>query len=451
VIPVVEQAYSYVRPSTLRPGGGGRLELATSGGTAPDARLFIGTIRNPDLVADGLLTVATVARSRFHVPAAMLARILLAADPIVTVADERLRFESLSACCGAYARLDLLPGAVDGEVLGRGTTNVDAGPELRAALARADAGSELSLEIGSDSISVRSDGAEVRERRVPLPARWLRGLTELAAIQSELERRATLDRADAVRLLRTAMALPPNRPAWLTGTGTRLRVAHHAAAGAAAAGGIGRLRVLERMLRHLRTLTVYAGRDGITAWQTDLGDSRLTVVLSPEAWRGFSGEGRLLGGLASDRTALVPRVRAELRWQHSVDAGQVAGALDVSTSQVLGALALLSTAGVVGYDLADGAYFHRELPYDLGQVERRQPRLADARRIVAAGRVRIDEAGENTMVAWVQGTGTEHRVQLDDSGWSCTCPWYGRHRADRGPCKHVLAAQIVLTDHPNDA
>lgn len=444
--PVVEVAYAYRGTSTLRRSGGDRLALAlaTSGGNVPDARLFTGTIHQADLVADGLLSVAAVARSRFHVPAAMLARILLAADPLVTVADARLRFESLSACCGVYARLDLLPDAFDGEVLGRGTTNVDAGAALRAALARVDAGDPLTLEIGTDSVAVRHAEMEVRERHVPLPARWVRALTELGAIQPRLEPRATLDRASAVRFLRAAMTLPTNRPAWIMGTGAGIRIAHHAGPGSTTAHGIGRLRVVERMLRHLRGLTILSGADGTTAWVADLDGARTTIVLSPQAWRGFSGEGRVLDELAPDLLALVPRVRAELRWQARLDLAELAMRLGAGLTDLRSALAMLSTAGIVGYDIAEGAYFHRELPFEVEQVSRRQPRLAGARSLVAAGRVRFEETGDASMVAWVAGTGVEHRVGLTEAGWTCTCPWYARHRRERGPCKHALAAQIVL-------
>ena len=44
---------------------------------------------------------------------------------------------------------------------------------------------------------------------------------------------------------------------------------------------------------------------------------------------------------------------------------------------------------------------------------------------------------------FVGGSGVDHRVALDmASGWSCTCPWYARHRTERGPCKHILAARM---------
>lgn len=65
----------------------------------------------------------------------MLTRILELADPVATCADDRLRFDAFSACCSVYGRVDLLPGAYDGDILGRGTTNVDFGPAMRTALA----------------------------------------------------------------------------------------------------------------------------------------------------------------------------------------------------------------------------------------------------------------------------------------------------------------------------
>ena len=447
---LVEIAYAYPSASVLdRSASDGRaaLTLATSGGNAGDAALFVGTAREADVVADGLLAIAAVARSRFHVPAAMLARLILAADPIVTVADDRLRFESLSACAGVYARLDLLGEAVDGSVIGRGTTNVDLGPELRAALATVDDREPLGLMIGTDSVTVRSGGALVEERRVPLPSRWIRSLTEVATIAPTLEPVAVLEHGPALHLLREAMRLPVNRAAWVVAGGRAARIAHHAATGSVAATGLGRLRPTERFLRHLHRLTLYAGRDGTTGWQIDVEDARLTVVLSPEAWRGFSGEGRTVEVLATARTGSAARLRAALRWRSAVGAEDLARKTGMDAEAVRAGLGLLATAGVVGYDQADGAYFHRELPFDLAAMDRRQPRLAGAESLVQQGRVRMAESGDAGVVAWVGGTGVEHRVSIAaDGAAACTCPWFARHGGERGPCKHVLAVELHLVD-----
>ena len=160
--PVLEQTYRYPFPSSLvGDGDRRRLRLATSGGPAPHPRLFRGRLLLPVVAADLLLTLGDVARSRFHVPAQMLKRILELADPVATSADDRLRFEAFSACCSVYGRVDLLPGAFDGEILGRGTTNVDFGPGIRTALAGIQERSELGLSIGASELEVKTEYQEV--------------------------------------------------------------------------------------------------------------------------------------------------------------------------------------------------------------------------------------------------------------------------------------------------
>ena len=42
------------------------------------------------------------------------------------------------------------------------------------------------------------------------------------------------------------------------------------------------------------------------------------------------------------------------------------------------------------------------------------------------------------------GSGVSHRVRLGPDGARCTCPWFARHQGQRGPCKHVLAVQLVM-------
>src|SRR5207244_3983860 len=91
------------------------------------------------------------------------------------------------------------------------------------------------------------------------------------------------------------------------------------------------------------------------------------------------------------------------------------------------ALAKLGARGLVGYDLAEGAYFHRELPFDLSQVERLQPRLIDARKLLAEKGVQISTRTDALVEAWVRGTDCEHWVRITSDGARCTCPWYSKH------------------------
>jgi hypothetical protein len=77
----VEQVYDYGWASSVteRDGGAG-VALATSGGTAEHPRLYAGWVPEARQQAQALLVVARTARSRFHVPAAMLERRLLLAQ-----------------------------------------------------------------------------------------------------------------------------------------------------------------------------------------------------------------------------------------------------------------------------------------------------------------------------------------------------------------------------------
>ena len=59
---------------------------------------FSGFVAQPAVVAQALLMLARVARTRFYVPPNTLAAVLRAADPVVTSTPEGLRFESFSVC-----------------------------------------------------------------------------------------------------------------------------------------------------------------------------------------------------------------------------------------------------------------------------------------------------------------------------------------------------------------
>jgi hypothetical protein len=220
--------------------------------------------------------------------------------------------------------------------------------------------------------------------------------------------------------------------------------------------GTDRLRLLEGLINGARQLRVWGDHAaGTSAWEVVFQSGRFTLMISPEVWRGFSGEGQMLARLAShDWEAALPHVRAELAWQARVDVDAIVQRSGLTRAQVEGALAILGARGLVGYDMTEGAYFHRELPFNLEAVESLQPRLKDARRLVAEAKVRITQrngAGDDLFaVAMVHGTEVEHIVRLASSGDKCTCPWFSKHQGERGACKHILAARIMLEGDEDD-
>ncbi|GAA0994748.1 SWIM zinc finger domain-containing protein [Acrocarpospora macrocephala] len=430
------QAYTYAAPSSLVDG---HLGLATSGGRALSGpalapRFFSGLVTQAAPAAAALLGVADVALTRYHQPRPGWTR-----DPVVTCGGDRLRFESFSACGGVYARLDLLSGALDGEVFDRGTTNVDVNGPLREALARVGARDPLHLGVGADALTVTTLDGAVVEKKVPLPERWLRGFAEVQVIAAGMDLRAELPGMIAVRFLRS---LPKKATAdlWAVPAGRDLRVSDRPSPGAVCLSGVGRLATLLPLLRFAKSLKVYGPADtgkASSAWELELPGMRYTLALSPERWRGFSGEGAVLADLATDQAeADADVVGMLLNFEPEVEIGLLTDRANLSVARVRAALTQLGTAGRVGYDLSEAAHFHRELPYDREHVEHLNPRLTSAKALVEAGAVELD--GDS---ARVRTDGGLREVGLADG--SCTCPWWWDHRGSRGPCKHVLAARIV--------
>ncbi|MFI1384538.1 SWIM zinc finger family protein [Embleya sp. NPDC020886] len=439
-------SFTYLRSSTLAAVDGERsLGLQTCGGLGshgltPFPRFFDGFLTAPEAAAGGLLAVADVAAARYYQP--MRPGLL---DPVVTGNGDRLRFESFSACCGVHARLDVLPAGIDGEMFGTGTTNVDVNAPLREALAKVGGADPLHLAVGPDDVTVTTFDGPVVEKKVPLPERWLRGFAEVQVISAGFDLRAELAAGEAVRFVR-ALPRGARQPLWAVPAGRSLRLTARPLPGAVCLPGPDRLQALTRLLRHALALRVYgpavhARSSAVSsAWEIELPGMRLTLTLSPDPARGFSGEGAVLTGLAADSGAAdADLISALLAWEPRVEVGELTARSGLAADRVRAALVRLGTGGRIGYDVAEAAYYHRELPYDTGSVERMNPRLRDAHALVAAGAVTLTGTGESATVRSGENT---YGLRLAGAG-SCTCQWWAEYRGGRGPCKHLLATQIV--------
>ncbi|MBO2453262.1 SWIM zinc finger family protein [Actinomadura barringtoniae] len=471
------QAYAYARPSTLTEDA---LGLSTSGGTtttgaATHPHFFSGLLTQAAPAAAALTGLADVAQTRYHQPQPTAMR-----DPVVTCNGDRLRMESFSACCGVYARLDVLEGALDGDVVELGTTNVDVNGPLREALARVGGSDPLHLAVGADEMAVTTLDGAVVEKKVPLPDRWLRGFAEVQVIAAAFDLRAELTGPDAVRFLR-GLPRGTREVLWATPAGRTLRLASRPSPGAVCLPGPDRLRTMIPLLRFARSLRAYgpavsAGDNPVaSAWELELPGMRYVLTLSPEVRRGFSGEGAVLDALITDEAAGdADLIGALLAFEPRVEPDLLAERAGLDIARVRAALTQLGTSGRVGYDTAEAAHFHRELPYDPDRVAAMNPRLRSARALVDDGAVAFTTrdpatsapatgdratgdltAGDSTTVApttsdpttsdlaIVTVDGRPRQVRFDGDRASCTCPWWSDHNGSRGPCKHVLAARMV--------
>ena len=132
-------------------------------------------------------------------------------------------------------------------------------------------------------------------------------------------------------------------------------------------------------------------------------------------------------------------VRAQLHWQDVLQASNLGAQLGWPLPAVQRCLQVLGAMGLVGYDLRYHAYFHRELPFAPEILEDLNPRLTDARALLQAGAV--DLRSQDPLEAHVHSGGVHYLVREHDGQLRCTCPWFSKYQGERGPCKHVLAAQ----------
>jgi hypothetical protein len=101
--------------------------------------------------------------------------------------------------------------------------------------------------------------------------------------------------------------------------------------------------------------------------------------------------------------------------------------------------------GLLGFDLTANQYFYRRLPFKTDRILRLNPRLKNARAL-------LDTTEEVQLVGVGPGGRTEARVRGTDVWHTvlvggpeparCTCQWFTNYQGQRGPCKHVLAAQL---------
>jgi hypothetical protein len=430
---MVSAAYSYLGSSALAPAGG--LTLQTSGGPAAHPRFYTGFLTEPAAAAVGLLAVAEVARTRYFRPLSPASL-----DPVVTAGSDRLRFESFSGCCGVYARLDVLPAGLDGEIAAHGTTNVDVNEPLRRALTRVGRHDPLHLAVGPDDLTVTTFDGPLVERKVPLPSRWLRGFAEAQVLTARFDPRAEVAVSEA-RALLNRLPAGDRSVLWALPAGRSLRLTSRPGPGAICLPGAGRLVALKPFLRYAESLRVHgpavsSGNGPVAStWELSRPGLRLSLTLSPEPYRGFSGEGAVLESLAGDEAADdAELIGALLSWDPAIDVDALATAAGLDAERVRAALAQLGTAGRVGFDVAEAGYFHRTLPYSAEAAAVMNPRLTGARALVEAGAVTV--TGDVAVVR--SGEETYHVRES-----SCTCPWWGKHRGQRGPCKHVLAVSMV--------
>ncbi len=274
--------YTYRYPfssAVIRNNVGANLQLATCAGKRESPLFFDGKILEPRLVGDMLLALSEVVRTHFFEPRPALL------DPVVTSHESMLRFEGFSGCCGVYARVDLPVEAFSSELQGRGTTNVDFNPPMRAALSKLRQDEAVQLAIGRREVALSRGDERVVEKKVKLPVRWVKGFSEVQAYQPRLACQIEATGAEAQHFMRSLpRGKQPNRPSFIVRHGRALRLSQREHRDAVRLHGLHRVQVLEPLLSQALKLRIWRDAEaGTSGWEVVFERGRFFLMLSPNA------------------------------------------------------------------------------------------------------------------------------------------------------------------------
>lgn len=442
-------SYIYNNPSNLTKGEG-RDELFLAKYSEiqknTDAPCFFwGSVKHPFIMSRCLIALSNVVKSSFSLSPAELSKLK---DPIVTAGDGRVRFEGFSHCAGVYARVDVLPDGLDGEFLENGTTNVDFNQPMLTALNSIKQTEQVMLSIGQKEVGLQVEEKKITERKVPLPVKWIKGLSTVQIYLSKAEKVHRFNKVQTQQLFRGIPKGIVKNDYYLILRGNMPSFSPVKSNNGICVGAIHRLRLLEPLLPYMDYMQVFPHPNMLsTTWQLYFGDIRFSLSLSREAFRGFSGEGAALESLIEDIDddwidALDKYAYANQRFNPTLLAVEEGlGFKDVDSLT-----ARMASMGLLGFDVDDNAFFYRRLPFKLERIMSLNPRLKNAEKLIADNKVEIISKANGRVEARVDGTGgVRHTVVLDGEQQRCTCEWYGKYQGDRGMCKHVLAVNKLIS------
>jgi hypothetical protein len=489
----MEIALAYDRRTSLAlSAGGAALDFAANLLRKPVS--FRGRMRDPLLLRQLLLALHTsiVSDMRFDEEAW-----LTTLDPVVTVHDDQLFFEGFSADSSVYARLsmplDLFE--TEGEVR-YGTTNIDFNQPLKAALSHLRSSRRTVLRIGAGGLGVTttvgSAALDHFERKVDVPESWLKGFLQVQGALAMPSYSFSVQPADLLTVIAFFQEhKPPSLPhglrfefqpgvpiaAILEPWERRfaLRETHY--------DGYPRAVRLwgRRRLELLRDVLPYADRVKVSVLGRGLphcytcycGPYRFLLALSGWVRNDWSTDLAfdMLAPRGPSDAQAAERVHAYLGEHLAAPAAEIAGDMGLTPAEVEQALFQLCRAGRVMSDPTTRQYRLRELfaePLDAGVLFAPDPRVAEAERLLAAGRVVLrsvtlpeqaqDHRRETKALGVVRDGESEYEVtvSVDESGrlrfGRCQCPFFARNMMSRGPCVHIMAARLALeAAHPTNA
>ena len=169
---------------------------------------------------------------------------------------------------------------------------------------------------------------------------------------------------------------------YLVKRGVGYTFAPTATTGAIKIGGVHRLNLLQGLLLLADSLYVYrSSSEQSVAFVLHFKGVEMLFLLSDNVYRGFSGEGKYLENMIEE----VPMewlvgINNFFKTNEVFSPAMVAIENDVNMGTMTTLQASLSSIGLLGYNLTDGNYFYRRLPFKPQRLISLNPRLQNAKK-----------------------------------------------------------------------
>ncbi|WP_179318167.1 SWIM zinc finger family protein [Winogradskyella helgolandensis] len=407
---------------------------------------FWGKLNNPYELSRCLITLSNTVQSSFNLSPFQLA---LLKDPIVTAGNNQIRFEGFSHCAGVYARVDVLENGQDGEFIENGTTNVDFNTPLISELGKIKKNDDLVLSVGEKEVGFHKEGESFIERKVPLPSKWIKGLTTVQHYFSESDYALTLNRIQALQLFKTIPNGKVKTDYFLIKRGNKYLFSPLKSNSAVCIGGIHRLKLLQPLIPLINEMKIYPQKDmQSVTFILCFNDLNFVFSVSRDFWRGFSGEGAALESLIEDLPENLIKAFDNYSYTNQTfNPTLMSFEEHIDVSKIDKLATKLSAMGLLGYDLENNGFFYRRLPFKLDRIMSLNPRLKGAEKLLLEGKVEIILKKDNEIEARVEGSGVQHYVIIKGDTQKCTCTWFSKNQGERGACKHILAVKKKAKDN----
>ncbi|HOY20853.1 MAG TPA: SWIM zinc finger domain-containing protein, partial [Haliscomenobacter sp.] len=180
------------------------------------------------------------------------------------------------------------------------------------------------------------------------------------------------------------------------------------------------------------------------AFVCEMGKMQLLMAFSPDNYRGFSGEGKALESMTQNvPLEWIYGLNALLKSNETFSPTMLSIEHDIDFGTMEHLTAGLSSMGLLGYDLSENVHFYRRLPFKTERILSLNPRLKNAKKLIANDEVQFVKNTPAYIEALVKGSGVMHKVIIEGEQQRCTCDWFTKYQGKRGICKHVLAVKMM--------